>query len=106
MTVSESKRSADAVEGLEKSDVKKPKLDSDRQDDQVDEAEDTEEVPVPEETAGEPTMAMDVDKPSGSNSEPKIRFKKGKTAEGASAHFKENPYTLIDPTDPIITACS
>lgn len=105
MIVSESKRSADTVEGLEKSDVKKPKLDSDTQDDQVDEAE-VEEVPVPEETTDEPTAAMEVDKPSGSNPEPKIRFKKGKTAEGASAHFKENPYTFIDPTDPIITACS
>ncbi len=104
MTLSESKRSADDVEGLEKSDVKKPKLDSDTQDDQADDAED--EVAVPEETTDEPTTAMDVDKPSGSNSEPKIRFKKGKTAEGASAHFKENPYTFIDPTDPIITACS
>ncbi|OJT02133.1 Multisite-specific tRNA:(cytosine-C(5))-methyltransferase trm4b [Trametes pubescens] len=101
---SESKRSADAVEGLEKSDVKKLKLDSDTQDDQADDAED--EVAVPEETTDEPTAAMDMDKPSGSNSEPKIRFKKGKTAEGASAHFKENPYTFIDPTDPIITACS
>lgn len=94
------------MEGLEKSDVKKPKLDSDTQGGQVDEAEDVEEVAVPEETTDEPTAAMDVDKPSGSNSEPKIRFKKGKTAEGASAHFKENPYTFIDPTDPIITACS
>lgn len=94
------------MEGLEKSDVKKPKLDSDTQDGQVDEAEDVEEVAVPEETTDETTAAMDVDKPSGSNSEPKIRFKKGKTVEGASAHFKENPYTFIDPTDPIITACS
>ncbi|KAL1939391.1 hypothetical protein VTO73DRAFT_9947 [Trametes versicolor] len=103
---SESKRSADAVESLEKPDVKKPKLDSDTQDDQVDEAEEVEEAAVPEDTAGEPSAAMDVDKPSGSKSEPKIRFKKGKTAEGASAHFKENPYTFIDPTDPIITACA
>lgn len=106
MTSSESKRSADAVESLEKSDVKKPKLDSDTLDDQVDEAEEVEEAAVPEDTAGEPFAAMDVDKPSGSKSEPKIRFKKGKTAEGASAHFKENPYTFIDPTDPIITACA
>ncbi len=91
---------------LEKSDVKKPKLDNDTQDDLVDEADEVEEVAVPEETTDEPSAAMDVDKPSGSNPEPKIRFKKGKTAEGAGAHFKENPYTFIDPTDPIITACS
>ena len=39
------------------------------------------------------------------STEPKIRFKKGKTAEGASAHFKENPYTFIAPDDPIIKAC-
>ncbi|KAI0634105.1 cytosine-5--methyltransferase [Trametes polyzona] len=109
-TSSESKRSADAVEGLDKADVKKPKLDDAPQAPAVEEApaediEDLEET-IPEENAEESTTAMDVDKTTtASTSEPKIRFKKGKTAEGASAHFKENPYTFIEANDPIITAC-
>ncbi|KAJ8489873.1 hypothetical protein ONZ51_g2668 [Trametes cubensis] len=104
---SESKRSADAVEGLDKSDVKKPKLDSDvpPEEPQNDEAEEPEDD-LPEEAADEPASPMEVDqaKPE-TSTEPKIRFKKGKTAEGASAHFKENPYTFIAPDDPIIKAC-
>lgn len=104
--LSESKRTADAVEGLEKSDVKKPKLDSDAQDVPGDEGEDAEEA-IPEEAADEPSTSMEVDNTaSASGSEPKIRFKKAKTAEGASAHFKENPYTFIEPTDPIIKGCT
>ncbi|KAI0325731.1 S-adenosyl-L-methionine-dependent methyltransferase [Cubamyces sp. BRFM 1775] len=107
---SESKRSADAVEGLDKSDVKKPKLDSAAQPGRPEESQDDEaDVPeedLPEETVEEPASPMEVDqaKPEAS-AEPKIRFKKGKTAEGASAHFKENPYTFIAPDDPIIKAC-
>ncbi|KAI0822437.1 cytosine-5--methyltransferase [Trametes gibbosa] len=110
-STSESKRSADAVESLEKTEVKKPKLDDDAlptasEDAQGDEAEDEGEEPIPDETADDAAPAMDVDKPApASGLEPKIRFKKGKTAEGASAHFKENPYTFIDPTDPIVAAC-
>ncbi|KAI0643844.1 cytosine-5--methyltransferase [Trametes meyenii] len=107
---SESKRYAEAVDGLETSDVKKPKLDNDAQADtpndlQAEIADEVDEE-LPEEVVEEPSAPMDVDKPiSASASEPKIRFKKGRTAEGASAHFKENPYTFITPDDPIITAC-
>ncbi|KAI8990721.1 cytosine-5--methyltransferase [Trametes punicea] len=107
---SESKRSADAVEGIEKSLTKKPKLDCDAQANQSpnaqsEEVEDVDEEFL-EETSEEPSASMDVDQAkTEASSEPKIRFKKGKTAEGASAHFKENPYTFISPDDPIIQAC-
>ncbi len=61
---------------------------------------------LPEEEMEDPTPPMEVDEATpAATSEPKIRFKKGKTAEGASAHFKENPYTFIAPDDPIIKAC-
>ncbi|KAI0768186.1 cytosine-5--methyltransferase [Trametes elegans] len=107
---SESKRHADAIEGTDKSDVKKPKLDVNAQAGQPEEAateepEDGEEE-LPEEAVAEPALTMEVDQAeSKPSSEPKIRFKKGKTAEGASAHFKENPYTFIAPDDPIVQAC-
>ena len=79
--------------------MKKPKLDAG--------TEDAEEELPEEEGPDEPaaSAAMDVDAPAAGAAEPKIRFKKGKTAEGASAHFKENPYTFIAPDDPIVQAC-
>ncbi|TBU24699.1 S-adenosyl-L-methionine-dependent methyltransferase [Dichomitus squalens] len=103
------KRTADAVEGLDTADAKKPKLDTeaDAKDAEGQQADDADEE-LPEEAAGEPTSAMEIDQPISANAapaEPKIRFKKGKTAEGASAHFKENPYTFIEPDDPIVKAC-
>ncbi|RPD68357.1 S-adenosyl-L-methionine-dependent methyltransferase [Lentinus tigrinus ALCF2SS1-7] len=107
---SDGKRTADAVEGLDRPDVKKAKLDSEgeagkAQDADVDQADDAEEE-LPEEALEEPAPSMDVDQAApAAAAEPKIRFKKGKTAEGASAHFKENPYTFIAPNDPIIKAC-
>ncbi|KAI0672424.1 cytosine-5--methyltransferase [Trametes maxima] len=109
-TSSESKRHADAVDGLETSDVKKPKLDNDPQTDTPDdfqaEGADEADEELPDEVVEEPATSMDVDKATPDSApEPKIRFKKGKTAEGASAHFKENPYTFIAPDDPIISAC-
>ncbi|KAH9848636.1 cytosine-5--methyltransferase [Lenzites betulinus] len=108
---SESKRSADDVEGLETSDVKKPKLDANVQpaSSEIARTEETEEdgeEPIPDEPVDEPPSAIIVDTTTtASGSEPKMRFKRGKTAEGAGAHFKENPYTFIEPTDPIIGAC-
>ncbi|KAI0366506.1 S-adenosyl-L-methionine-dependent methyltransferase [Pilatotrama ljubarskyi] len=107
-TASKESPSADVVEDLEKSDVKKPKLDTDAQTAQpadVPTGEEPEEEAL-EDTVDEAATPMEVEQPtSASASEPKIRFKKGKTAEGASAHFKENPYTFIEPDDPIIKAC-
>ncbi|KAI0753297.1 S-adenosyl-L-methionine-dependent methyltransferase [Daedaleopsis nitida] len=103
----ESKRSADAVEGLDRSDVKKPKLDAEPQ--EVGPMEEAEEE-LPEEVIDDPAPSMDVDESAPTTETkddgPTIRFKKGKTAEGASAHFKENPYTFIAPDDPIIKACT
>ena len=107
---SEAKRSADAVEGLDRADVKKQKLDTSVESQSgtpQDAGEDAEEE-LPEEAIDEPApTAMEVDKPveAAQAPEPKIRFKKGKTAEGAAAHFKENPYTFIAPEDPIVKAC-
>ena len=103
------KRTADAVEELDKADVKKPKLDTeaDAKDPEGEQADDADEE-LPEEAADETASAMDVDQPPSTTAapaEPKIRFKKGKTAEGAGAHFKENPYTFIEPDDPIVKAC-
>ncbi|TFK82297.1 S-adenosyl-L-methionine-dependent methyltransferase [Polyporus arcularius HHB13444] len=107
---SEGKRTADAVEGLDRSDVKKAKLDVEGEagKGQEADAEPTEDADeeLPEEAMEDPTPPMEVDEATpAATSEPKIRFKKGKTAEGASAHFKENPYTFIAPDDPIIKAC-
>ncbi|CDO68595.1 hypothetical protein BN946_scf184996.g26 [Trametes cinnabarina] len=105
-----SKRSAEALAEAEKSDVKKPKLDNEMQGGAVEdrETEETEEGDdeVLDEPAQDANATMNVDQSNTeASSEPKIRFKKGKTAEGASAHFKENPYTFIAPDDPIVTAC-
>lgn len=96
---------------METSDVKKPKLDVNVQpaSNEIVHTEETEEdaeEPIPDEPVDESTSAILVDTTTtASGSEPKMRFKRGKTAEGASAHFKENPYTFIEPTDPIISAC-
>ncbi|OSD00483.1 cytosine-5--methyltransferase [Trametes coccinea BRFM310] len=108
------KRPADATEEAEAG-VKKPKLDEEAQTEADSDAEDGEEEVLEEHAAQEPDDApMQVEEaeaeaktgePSSSPSEPRIRFKKGKTAEGASAHFKENPYTFIAPDDPIVTSC-
>ncbi|KAI9056453.1 S-adenosyl-L-methionine-dependent methyltransferase [Trametes sanguinea] len=103
------KRTADDVDEAEKTDVKKPKLDDEAQSSAVEaqnEAEEGEEE-ILEEPAQDTEAPMEVEGPKTEepSSEPKIRFKKGKTAEGASAHFKENPYTFIAPDDPIVTAC-
>ena len=89
--------------------VKKPKLDTeaDAKAPEGEQADDADEE-LPEEAADEPVSAMDVDQPPSTTAapaEPKIRFKKGKTAEGAGAHLKENPYTFIEPDDPIVKAC-
>ncbi|KAI0767266.1 cytosine-5--methyltransferase [Fomes fomentarius] len=106
---SEGKRTVDAVEGFDRSDVKKLKLDAEGEAGKSADAEEAEEV-LPEEAIDDTAPAMDVDPAASttvtSTGEPKIRFKKGKTAEGASAHFKENPYTFIEPDDPIIKACT
>ncbi|KAI1792405.1 S-adenosyl-L-methionine-dependent methyltransferase [Ganoderma leucocontextum] len=106
-----SKRTADAAGGLDRADVKKPKLvtEEDAKNLEGEQPDDAEEE-LPEEAADESEdLAMEVDQPPSTSTappaEPKIRFKKGKTAEGASAHFKENPYTFIEPDDPIVTAC-
>lgn len=114
ITLSEGKRTADAVEGFDRPDVKKPRLANDgepstAQNADVEQTEDAEEE-LPEDATDEPVTSMDVDQTAtasepAATSEPRIRFKKGKTAEGASAHFKENPYTFIAPDDPIIKAC-
>ena len=100
------------MEGLDRSDVKKPKLDTEGEPLKSADAEQVEEAEeeLPEEAVDDTTLPMDVDQlPSTTETkaeEPKIRFKKGKTAEGASAHFKENPYTFIEQDDPIIKACT
>ena len=93
--------------------MKKPKLDNEGEADPTPDVEPLEdgEEELPEEAMDAPTPLMDVDEAAPSTAqtkaeEPKIRFKKGKTAEGASAHFKENPYTFIEPDDPIIKACT
>ncbi len=97
------------MEGFDRSDVKKLKLDVEGEAGKSADAEEAEEV-LPEEAIDDIAPAMDVDPAASttvtSTGEPKIRFKKGKTAEGASAHFKENPYTFIEPDDPIIKACT
>ena len=90
--------------------MKKAKLDTEGeagkgQDAVSGQAEDAEEE-LPEEAMEESAPSMEVDQAApATTAEPKIRFKKGKTAEGASAHFTENPYTFIEPEDPIIKAC-
>ena len=108
MTSSETKRTADAVEGLDRAEIKKPKLDADAEPGSAQAQTEEVEDELPEEAMEEPAQAaMEVDDAdvSAEPKEPKIRFKKGKTTEGASAHFKENPYTFIAPDDPIVTAC-
>ncbi len=106
-----SKRTADAAEGLDRADVKKLKLDTeeDPKDPEGEQPDDADED-LPDDMADESEEAvMEVDQQASTSTappaEPKIRFKKGKTAEGASAHFKENPYTFIEPDDPIVGAC-
>lgn len=93
--------------------MKKPKLDAEEGEpgkpQAVEPTEEAEEELL-EEAIDEPEPSMDVDETAPTTETkddgPKIRFKKGKTAEGASAHFKENPYTFIEPDDPIIGACT
>ena len=101
--------------------MKKPKLDTgaeggDAPDAGTAQTDDAEEELPEEDMEDLAAPAMYVDAPaheaptsgvsaSAEPKEPKIRFKKGKTAEGASAHFKENPYTFIAPDDPIVKAC-
>lgn len=108
-----SKRTADAAEGLDRADVKKPKLDTeageDAKDPEGEQPDDADEELADDVADESEEAAMEVEQPASSSTvppaEPKIRFKKGKTVEGASAHFKENPYTFIEPDDPIVEAC-
>ena len=101
------------MEGLDRSDVKKPKLDNEDEDEAIqaqdaatDQVEDA-DMELPEEAIDDPVPYMEVDQSASASTEEtkKIRFKKTKTAEGASAHFKENPYTFIASDDALIKSC-
>ncbi|CAL1709673.1 unnamed protein product [Somion occarium] len=97
----EGKRQANAVEGLETSEVKKPKLSvgdvepeaNDGDDDAMlqDSQEGTESAPA---IPSEPRAAAS-EKMKG----------KAKAKEGGDIHFKENPYTFMTSDDPIVQAC-
>ncbi|KAH9929026.1 cytosine-5--methyltransferase [Epithele typhae] len=112
---SDAKRTADAVEGLDREEIKKPKLDSGNAQEPTEDAEEELLEEAMDDPDATPTAEMEVDAPEGEaaaavmdkgkEKDQKIRFKKGKTAEGAGAHFKENPYTFIAPNDPIVQAC-
>ncbi|THH31848.1 hypothetical protein EUX98_g2353 [Antrodiella citrinella] len=88
---SDGKRPADSVEGLETSEVKKPKLSYD-----VD-GPSTEDI----------TETDDADDDDGADTDlaETSQNKEGKVSKGADIHFKENPYTFISPNDPIIQGC-
>lgn len=94
---SDHKRQADALEDLETSEGKKLKLSAE------DDAEtaDVEALDSTPEPAPEPAPVAEAGTP-----EPAADIKgKGKAAQGADVHFKENPYTFLKFDDPVIQAC-
>ncbi len=105
-TFRETKRQANAVEGLEISDGKKPKLSGDdisatsvEDDDALDEAilDSSAVVPAP------PSTEAVVNTAEGAKPE-KVNGKKQK-AKGGDVHFKENPYTFLKSDDPVLQTC-
>lgn len=102
------------MEGLDPSEVKRPKLSDDADGPSLQgdlEADDTDDDTGADGGLGPgttPEMSLDpsrvssTDQHIGTESSPE----KGKTvAKGADIHFKENPYTFISPSDPIIQGC-
>lgn len=84
---SESKRPADHVEGLEASESKKAKL----SDKDSTSALATDEI-VAEEAEG--VSAKTPQPPQATQ-----------TKKGVDVHFKENPYTFLEPDDPVVKTC-
>ncbi|KAH9931944.1 cytosine-5--methyltransferase [Fomitopsis serialis] len=112
---SDGKRHADAVDGLETSTVKKPKLATEpvpttEEASDVQTTDDIDEE-LPDEAADEGTSSSATN--SISQTTPVIspeEFKKqqkGKKqkGDGGAVHFKENPFTFVSPDDPIIQTC-
>lgn len=91
----EGKRQADAVEDLETSELKKPRLSADSPqsggaDANVDEESGSPGItPVPVVAPPPATSAKG----------------RGKGPKGADIHFKENPFTFLKPDDPVIQGC-
>lgn len=109
---SEGKRQADSLEGLETSEVKKAKLDSEVSadvqaagDDPLEENDDDDDMAIqdPEDTTAVVEVApTDTgDTPQAEPTQLKGRIK----TKGSDVHFKENPYTFLPPEDPVIQAC-
>jgi len=108
------KRPADSVEDLETSELKKPKLSDDvdgpSSEDiaEADDAEDENGADAGGDRGTAPEMPLDstkvpsVDRPLATENAPE---KGKKVTKGADIHFKENPYTFISSTDPIIQGC-
>ncbi|TCD60371.1 hypothetical protein EIP91_010262 [Steccherinum ochraceum] len=109
----EGKRPADAVEDLEVSELKKPKLsdDTDGPFSEAIEPDDVEEdngADLSLDPGTAPEMPLDPNKVSPANlaaTTEDSTSKSGKAAKGADIHFKENPYTFISHNDPIIQGC-
>ncbi|EKM56700.1 uncharacterized protein PHACADRAFT_172372 [Phanerochaete carnosa HHB-10118-sp] len=95
--IPDNKRQADAVEDLETSEVKKPKL-SAEDDAEVTEAETLDTMP---ESPSEPALVTEASAPEHATD----TKGKGQAVKGADVHFKENPFTFLKPDDPVILAC-
>jgi len=106
--VTEGKRQADTLEGLETNEVKKQKLDNSEplavEQELVDDSDEanTDNVDIP--TEGTASIVETDPVPLASASQAPTQ-KEGAKAKGADIHFKENPYTFLSPDDPILQAC-
>ncbi|KAH9829989.1 cytosine-5--methyltransferase [Rhodofomes roseus] len=115
---SDGKRQAEAVDGLETSAVKKPKLATELS--SATEVEPTraavettedidEELPDEAVEESDPSIVDPLPQPAPAvNPEEFKKQQKGKKHRGdggGAGHFKENPFTFVSPDDPIIQAC-
>ena len=104
---SEGKRHADALAESGRCVAKKPKLDEDitidihAAEDEILDDDVAENIATDSEVAAELMCADTGVAAMAKPTQPEGRV----TRKGADIHFKENPYTLLPPNDPVITAC-
>lgn len=105
----EGKRQAEAVEAVDASETKKPRLEKESQQTTEEDDVDIEEA-VDESVEDTGTSTLPVISAE-SNQTPTMSLanlkdkKKGKSDDGGGIHFKENPYTFIASDDPIVQSC-